>query len=408
MYTNMTVEREAPSKFHDIRYEIRGPLQQRAEEMERQGEKILHLNIGDPAPFGFRAPARLLRAYTEQLTGAEGYSASKGLLRARRAIDAYCRKKGMVPYSMDTIYTGNGVSELILMSMQALLENGDEMLVPAPDYPLWTGAVRLAGGRAVHYICDEWADWCPDLADMEKKITPRTRGIVLIHPNNPTGALYPPAVLDQVGALARRHGLILFADEIYDRLVLDGGVHTAVAAAVPDVPVACYNGLSKSHLIPGFRCGWLCLCGDWSRQQAFLQGMDLLSSMRLCANVPAQTVIPQALAAEEEMQALLAPGGRIHAQREAICDALSKIPGIQFFRPRAGFYVFPRVDLRRYPAFDDRQFAARLLQRERILLTPGTGFNWNRPDHFRIVFLPRSNQLRYGAERIGAVLETFA
>lgn len=408
MYTNMTVEWEISSKLHDIRYEIRGPLQQKAEEMERRGEKILHLNIGNPAPFGFRAPERLLRTYMEQLTAAEGYSDSKGLLSARQAIAAYCRKKGMEPYSTDTIYTGNGVSELILMSMQALLENGDEILVPAPDYPLWTGAVRLAGGRAVHYICDEAADWYPDRADIERKITPRTRGIVLIHPNNPTGAVYPLSVLEEIGEIARRHGLILFADEIYDRLVMDGRTHTAVAAAVPDVPVASYNGLSKSHLISGFRCGWMCLCGDWSGQRGFLQGMDLLSSMRLCANVPAQTIIPQALAAEEEMQALLAPGGRIYQQREAICDGLSKIPGVQFFRPQAGFYVFPKVDLGRYPAFNDQQFAVRLLQQERILVTPGTGFNWNRPDHFRIVFLPQSEQLSYGAERIGAVLETFA
>ena len=285
--------------------------------------------------------------------------------------------------------------------MKALLENGDEILVPAPDYPLWTAAVRLAGGRAVHYLCDEAAGWIPDLQDMERKITRRTRGIVLINPNNPTGALYPAAVLSDIGALARRHGLILLSDEIYDRLVLDGGTHVATAAAVPDVPVVCYNGLSKSHLISGFRCGWICLCGDWSRHSGFIHGMDLLASLRLCSNVPSQAIIPDALANDAAMQALLAPGGRIFEQRQAICDALSELPGISFCTPKAGFYIFPKIDLLRYPIGDDNAFAARLLTREKILITPGTGFNWTAPDHFRIVFLPEA------VARIGKVLESF-
>ncbi len=407
MYTKFPVEQGLPAKLQNIRYEIRGPLQQAADEMEQRGETILRLNIGNPAPFGLRAPEHLLRAYMDRLTEAEGYSDSKGLLSARQAIIAYCRKKGMEPCGTDTVYTGNGVSELILMSMQALLENGEEVLVPAPDYPLWTGAVRLAGGRAVHYICDEAAGWYPDIADIERKISGRTRGIVLIHPNNPTGALYPPALLSQIGEIARRYGLILFADEIYDRLVMDGQTHVAVAAAAPDVPVVSLGGLSKSHLISGFRCGWMCLCGDWSGQEGFIQGMNLLASMRLCSNVPSQAIIPEALAAEEEMQALLAPGGRIYQQREAICQGLSGIPGVSVCRPAAGFYVFPRVDMRRYPAFDDHTFALRLLEKERILITPGTGFHWDRPDHFRIVFLPGERELVYAAGRIGAVLETF-
>ena len=407
MHTKNSVEQGMPAKLQNIRYEIRGPLQQAADEMERRGKAILRLNIGNPAPFGFHAPKRLLHTYMDRLADTEGYSDSKGLLSARQAIEAYCRKKGMEPWGTDTIYTGNGVSELILLSMQALLESGEEVLIPAPDYPLWTGAVQLAGGRAVHYICDESADWFPDLADLEKKISGRTRGIVLIHPNNPTGALYPPALLSQIGELARRHGLILFADEIYDRLVMDGQTHVAVASAVPDVPVVSLGGLSKSHLISGFRCGWMCLCGDWSGKEGFIQGMNLLTSIRLCSNVPSQAIIPEALAAEEEMQALLAPGGRIYQQREAICQGLSRIPGVSVCRPAAGFYVFPMVDIRRYPAFDDHTFALRLLERERILITPGTGFHWKRQDHFRIVFLPEEKALVYAAERIGAILETF-
>ncbi len=408
MYTNNPVKQGLPAKLQNIHYEIRGPLQQAADEMEKRGESILRLNIGNPAPFGLRAPEHLLRTYMNRLTEAEGYSDSKGLLSARQAIMAYCKKKGMKPWGIDTIYTGNGVSELILMSMQALLENEDEILVPAPDYPLWTGAVRLAGGRAVHYICDEAAGWYPDIADIERKITGRTRGIVLIHPNNPTGALYPPELLAQIGEVARRHGLILFADEIYDRLVMDGYTHVAVASAVPDVPVVSFNGLSKSHLVAGFRCGWICLCGDWSEQEGFIRGMHLLTSMRLCSNVPSQTIIPEALAAEEDIQALLAPGGKIYRQREAICRGLSQIPGVSVCWPKAGFYVFPKVELRRYPAFDDHTFALRLLEQEHILITPGTGFHWNRTDHFRIVFLPAEKELSFAAERIGTVLQTFS
>ncbi len=394
-------------KLRDIRYEIRGALQQTADEMQNRGEKILHLNIGNPASFGFRAPEDLLHAYTDRLIASQGYSDSRGLLSARLAITEYCRKKGMFPYSTDTVYTGNGVSEMILMSMQSLLENGDEVLVPAPDYPLWTAAVRLAGGRAVHYLCDEAAGWIPDLQDMERKITCRTRGIVLINPNNPTGALYPAAVLSEIGALARRHGLILLSDEIYDRLVLDGRTHVATAAAVPDVPVVCYNGLSKSHLVSGFRCGWMCLCGDWSRHSGFIRGMDLLASLRLCSNVPSQAIIPDALANDAAMQALLAPGGRIFQQRQAVCDALAEITGISFCTPQAGFYIFPKIDLHRYPIGDDNAFAARLLTREKILITPGTGFNWTTPDHFRIVFLPTAEQLTDAVARIGSVLESF-
>ncbi len=395
------------SKLQDIRYEIRGALQQTADEMQKRGEKILHLNIGNPASFGFRAPADLLHTYTDRLIESQGYSESRGLLCARLAITEYCRKKGMSPYSIDAVYTGNGVSEMILMSMQALLENGDEVLVPAPDYPLWTAAVRLAGGRAVHYLCDEAAGWNPNLQDMERKITRRTRGIVLINPNNPTGALYPAAVLSEIGALARRHGLILLSDEIYDRLVLDGGTHIATAAAAPDVPVICYNGLSKSHLVSGFRCGWMCLCGDWSQHSGFIRGMDLLASLRLCSNVPSQAIIPDALSNDAAMQALLAPGGRIFQQRQAVCDALAEIPGISFCTPRAGFYIFPKIDLHRYPIGDDNQFAARLLTEEKILITPGTGFNWTTPDHFRIVFLPDATQLTDAVARIGVILETF-
>lgn len=394
-------------KLQDIRYEIRGALQQTADEMQKRGETILHLNIGNPASFGFHAPADLLHTYIDCLTEAQGYSESRGLLSARLAITEYCRKKGMSPYSPDAVYTGNGVSEMILMSMQALLEDGDEVLVPAPDYPLWTAAVRLAGGRAVHYLCDEGAGWNPDLQDMERKITPRTRGIVLINPNNPTGALYPAEVLSEIGKLARRHGLILLSDEIYDRLVLDGNVHIASAAAAPDVPVVCYNGLSKSHLLTGFRCGWICLCGDWSQHRGFIRGMDLLASLRLCSNVPSQAIIPAALANDSAMQALLSPGGRIFQQRQAVCNALEKIPGISFCIPQAGFYIFPKIDLQKYPIGDDIQFASRLLTREKILITPGTGFNWTTPDHFRIVFLPDAAQLTDAVARIGTVLESF-
>lgn len=395
------------TKLQDIRYEIRGALQQTADEMKKQGESILHLNIGNPAYFGFHTPADLLHTYMTHLTEAEGYSESRGLLSARLAIMTYCRKRGMLPYSEDTVYTGNGVSEMILMSMQALLENGDEMLVPAPDYPLWTAAVRLSGGKAVHYICDEAAGWYPDIQDIERKITCRTRGIVLINPNNPTGALYPPEILTEIGRIAQRHRLILFTDEIYDRLIMDANAFTAMAAAAQDVPVVSFNGLSKSHLLSGFRCGWMCLCGDWSRHGGFIRGINLLASLRLCSNVPSQTIIPAALENDAAMQALLAPGGRIFMQRQAVCDALSEIPGISFCKPKAGFYIFPKIDLHRYPIGDDNAFASRLLIREKILITPGTGFNWTTPDHFRIVFLPDAAQLTDAVARIGTVLESF-
>ena len=388
------------SKLEHVLYDVRGPVVDEANRMEAEGEHILKLSIGNPAPFGFRAPQAVIDYMARELPQAEGYSDSRGVLAAREAIVGYCRMKNIPNVEVKDVYTGNGVSELITLSMQALLDNGDEVLVPSPDYPLWTASVTLAGGTAVHYRCDEQADWYPDIADMRSKITPRTKAIVVINPNNPTGALYPREILEGIVEIAREHDLILFADEIYDRLVMDGGEHVALASLAPDLMTVSLNGLSKSHLAAGYRCGWMCLAGDKSRAKGYIEGINLLSAMRLCSNVPAQSIIAPALKAREEAKKLCEPGGRVYEQRECIYRLLNDIPGISVVKPSAAFYIFPKMDVKRFNIKDDEVFALDLLKQQKILITHGAGFHWIRPDHFRIVYLPDVDLLTRACERM--------
>ncbi|MGN0514635.1 MAG: aminotransferase class I/II-fold pyridoxal phosphate-dependent enzyme [Lachnospiraceae bacterium] len=398
---------EKSSKLDNVCYDIRGPVMDEAERMSAEGIEVLKLNIGNPAPFGFRAPDAVIESMKNNLTETEGYSTSKGLVEARQAILEYCREKNMPNVTIEDIYTGNGVSELITLCMQGLLNQGDEVLVPAPDYPLWTASVTLAGGTAVHYICDEKQEWYPDIDDMRKKITDRTKAIVVINPNNPTGALYPKEILEQIVKLARENGLILFADEIYDRLVMDGREHIALASLAPDLLTVSFNGLSKSHLIAGYRCGWMCLCGDKSNAQGYIEGIKLLSSMRLCSNVPAQSLIPVALANREETKKLLVPGGRVYEQRECIYNALKDIPGVSVVKPKAAFYIFPGLDRERYNIYDDEKLVLDILKEKHILLTRGGGFHWEIPGYFRIVYLPDCDVLNRAAESLKDFLKDY-
>ena len=386
-------------KLDNVCYDIRGPVMDEANRMIAQGDTILKLNIGNPAPFGFRAPDEVIAAMSDNLTSTEGYSDSKGLFSARQAIADYCvNVKHIAGVTPDDIYTGNGASELITMSMQGLLDNGDEVLVPAPDYPLWTASVTLAGGTAVHYICDEQAEWYPDLDDIRATITPRTKGIVLINPNNPTGALYPRELLEEIAQIAREHDLIVYSDEIYDRLVMDGLEHTSISAIAPDIFSVTFNGLSKSHLIAGYRCGWMVLCGEKSHVKGYIEGLNLLSSMRLCSNVPAQSLIPVALRHADSTKELLVPGGRVYEQREFIWNAINDIPGMSAVKPKAAFYIFPKMDIQKFRITDDEQFVLDFLREKKILLTHGGGFHWEKPDHFRVVYLPCVDELRQAAE----------
>lgn len=398
---------EKSTKLDNVCYDIRGPVMDEANRMIAAGEKIVKLNIGNPAPFGFRAPEAVLEKMAENLPYTEGYSDSRGIPEARAAIVKYCKSKHMPNVTEQDVYTGNGVSELITLSMQGLLNNGDEVLVPSPDYPLWTASVTLAGGTAVHYICDEQSEWYPDLEDMRSKITDRTKGIVVINPNNPTGALYPREILEQIVELAREHELILFADEIYDRLVLDGLEHVSLASLAPDLLTVSFNGLSKSHLIAGYRCGWMCLCGDKSRAKGYIEGINLLSSMRLCSNVPAQSLIPTALDHLESTKELLVPGGRIYEQREYIYRAVNEIPGLTAVKPKAAFYMFPKIDIKKFNIYDDEKFALDFLREKKILFTHGGGFHWERPDHFRIVYLPCVKDLQKAMGALGEFLEDY-
>ena len=365
---------------------------------------ILKLNIGNPAPFGFQAPEEIIMDMQSSLRNAEGYSDSKGIFSARKAIMQYCQLKGIPNVGMDDIYIGNGVSEMITMTMQGLLDDGDEILIPAPDYPLWTAAANLAGGHPVHYICDEKADWMPDLDDIESKITDRTKGIVIINPNNPSGALYPKDLLERIVEIARRHELIIFADEIYDRLVMDGEEHVSIASLAPDMLCLTFNGLSKSHRIAGFRSGWVSLSGDKSRARGYIEGLNMLSSMRLCANVPAQMIVQTALGGYQSVDELLLPGGRIYEQREYIYNALNDIPGISVVKPKAAFYIFPKIDTEKFNIKDDMQFALDFLKEKHVLIVQGTGFNWIAPDHFRIVYLPRVDELKTACGRLADFL----
>ena len=388
------------TKLDNVLYDVRGPVVDEAARMEEQGLHILKLNIGNPAPFGFRAPDEVVTDIRSAIADSEGYSDSRGLVSARKAIMQYAQIKGIPNVDMKDIYTGNGASELIQLSLHALLNNGDEVLIPAPDYPLWTACVNLAGGKAVHYICDEESDWLPDLADMESKITDRTKAIVVINPNNPTGALYPKELLLGIVELARKHGLMIMSDEIYDRLVMDGEPHISIASLAPDLFCVTFNGLSKSHMICGFRVGWMIFSGNKELGRDYINGVNMLSNMRLCSNVPGQSIIQTALGGYQGVNEYIVPGGRIYEQREVIYEALNSIPGISAKKPKAAFYIFPKIDTKRFNITDDNRFALDLLKQKRILVVPGKGFNWPEPDHFRIVYLPRIPVLQEAANKL--------
>jgi alanine-synthesizing transaminase len=395
------------TKLADVCYDIRGPVLERAKQMEEEGHRILKLNIGNPAPFGFDAPDEVRHDVMVNLGNASGYSDSKGLFAARKAIMQYAQEKKIPGVGLDDIIVGNGVSELIVMAMQALLDDGDEVLVPAPDYPLWTAAVSLAGGTPRHYLCDEQSDWLPDLADLRSKIGARTRALVVINPNNPTGALYPEPMLQELVAIAREHGLIVYADEIYDKTVYDGAVHTSIASLAEDLLFVTFNGLSKNYRACGYRSGWMVLSGEKAHARDYIEGLNILASMRLCANVPGQYAIQTALGGYQSINDLVAPGGRLARQRDLAHKLVTQIPGVSCVKPKAALYLFPRLDLKMYPIEDDQKFVLELLEAEKVLLVQGTGFNWPKPDHFRIVFLPNSDDLTEAIGRIDRFLEHY-
>ena len=395
------------SKLDHVLYDVRGPVVDEATRMEENGVSVLKLNIGNPAPFGFRTPDEVIYDMQRQLTECEGYSAAKGLFSARKAIMQYAQIKQIPNVSIEDIYTGNGVSELINLSMSALLENGDEVLVPAPDYPLWTACVTLAGGTAVHYICDEEAEWYPDMEDIRKKVTDRTKAIVIINPNNPTGAVYPKEVLEQIVEIAREHQLILFSDEIYDRLVMDEEEHISIASLAPDLFCVTFSGLSKSHMIAGFRIGWMVLSGNKRIARDYMEGLNMLSNMRLCSNVPAQSIVQTALGGYQSVHNYIVPGGRVYEQRDFIYQALNDIPGISAVKPKAAFYIFPKLDTKKFHIVDDEKFALDLLREKKILIIHGGGFNWKQPDHFRVVYLPRIEVLKDAVDGLADFLSYY-
>ncbi|MEY4592879.1 MAG: hypothetical protein RIR18_1774 [Pseudomonadota bacterium] len=395
------------SKLEDVCYDIRGPVLTRAKKMEEEGHRIIKLNIGNPAPFGFEAPEEIVVDVIRNLRDASGYSDSKGLFAARKAVMHYCQQKKIQGVGIEDIYLGNGCSELIVMAMNALLNTGDEILVPAPDYPLWTAAVSLSGGTPRHYLCDENAGWLPDLDDIRKKITPNTKGIVLINPNNPTGALYPDELLKEVIEIARQHSLIIFADEIYDKVLYDGNQHTSIASMADDVLFVTFNGLSKNYRACGFRAGWMIISGNKKPAADYIEGLNMLASMRLCSNVPGQFAIQTALGGHQSIDELVAPGGRLTRQRDLAWEMLTAIPGVTCVRPQAALYLFPRLDPKMYPIKDDQQFILDLLLEEKVLLVQGSGFNWHDPDHFRVVILPHEEDLREAITRIGRFLESY-
>lgn len=388
------------SKLDNVLYDVRGPVVEEAARMEALGTHVLKLNIGNPAPFGFQAPDEVIFDMQAQLADCEGYSPAKGLFSARKAIMQYMQNKRVPNLDINDIYTGNGVSELINLSMSALLDSGDEVLIPSPDYPLWTACVTLAGGTAVHYLCDEASEWFPDIADIRKKITPKTKAIVIINPNNPTGALYPREVLQQIVEVAREHGLMIFSDEVYDRLILNGDQHISIASLAPDLFCVTFSGLSKSHMIAGFRVGWMVLSGNKRLAKDYIEGLNMLSNMRLCSNVPAQSIVQTALGGYQSVNNYIVPGGRVYEQAEYIYKALNDIPGITAVKPKAGFYIFPKIDVKRFNITDDEKFTFDLLREKKLLLISGKGFNWKQPDHFRVVYLPRVEVLEEAMEKL--------
>ncbi|GDX59451.1 aminotransferase [Nitrosomonadaceae bacterium] len=395
------------SKLANVCYDIRGPILDRAKQMEDDGQHIIKLNIGNPASFGFDAPEEILQDMIHNLSDASGYCDSKGLFAARKAIMHYSQEKHIRDVQMEDIYIGNGVSELIVMAMQALLNGGDEVLVPAPDYPLWTAAVVLAGGTACHYICDEQSGWLPDLDDIRSKVTSNTRAIVIINPNNPTGALYPDELLREIIEIARQNNLIIYADEVYDKVLYDGATHTSIASLADDVLFVTLNGLSKNYRAAGFRSGWAIVSGRKNHARDYIAGLTMLASMRLCANVPAQFGIQTALGGYQSINDLVLPAGRLMRQRDLAWQLLTDIPGVTCFKPQSAMYLFPRLDPKMYPIEDDQQFVLDLLVQERVLLVQGSGFNWPYPDHVRVVFLPNSDDLTEAIGRIANFLEYY-
>jgi alanine-synthesizing transaminase len=395
------------AKLANVCYDIRGEVLRQAKQMEAEGHRILKLNIGNPAPFGFEAPEEILQDVILNLPHAHGYGDSKGLLSARRAVVQYYQQKGVGGIDIEDVYLGNGVSELIVMSLQALLDAGDEVLVPAPDYPLWTAAVSLAGGTAVHYLCDEQADWFPDLADLASKINERTKAIVVINPNNPTGAVYPRPLLEQIVELARRHRLLVLSDEIYDKILYDDATHVSTAALAPDLLCITFNGLSKAYRVAGFRTGWMALSGPKQHAASYIEGLEILANMRLCPNVPTQYAVQTALGGYQSIKDLVLPGGRLSEQRDKAHKLLNEIPGVSCVKPRGALYVFPRLDPQMYPIVDDERFVLDLLREEKVLVVQGSGFNWPRPDHFRIVTLAGAADLEESLVRLARFLETY-
>lgn len=395
------------NKLASVCYDIRGPVMARAKQMEEDGHRIMKLNIGNLASFGFEAPEEIQQDVIHNLPNASGYSDSKGLFAARKAIMHYAQQKNIAGVGMEDIFIGNGASELIVMSMQGLLNTGDEVLVPAPDYPLWTAAVTLAGGKPRHYLCDEQSDWLPDLADIRKKITPNTRAIVLINPNNPTGAIYSDSLLQEIIEIARNSNLIIFSDEIYDKVLYDGLSHTSIASMADDVLFVTFNGLSKNYRACGYRAGWMIVSGKKKHAQDYIDGLGILASMRLCSNVPGQFAIQTALGGYQSINDLVAPSGRLCKQRDLAYQLLTDIPGVTCVKPKAALYLFPRLDPSLYPINDDQKFILELLETEKVLVVQGTGFNWPDPDHFRVVFLPNADDLVEAVGRIARFLEYY-
>ncbi|MEK8027246.1 pyridoxal phosphate-dependent aminotransferase [Pseudaquabacterium rugosum] len=390
------------AKLSNVCYDIRGPVLDKARQMEDEGHKIIKLNIGNIAAFGLEPPDEIVQDMIRNLPSqtAAGYTDSKGLFAPRKSVVHYCQEKRIAGVTVDDVYLGNGASELITMSMNALLNSGDEILIPAPDYPLYTASVALSGGTPVHYLCDEGSDWFPDLADIRRKITPATKGIVIINPNNPTGALYPESLLREIVEIARQHQLIIFADEIYDKTLYDGEQHVSIASLAEDVLCLTFNGLSKNYRSCGYRAGWMVVSGDKRHAQDYIVGLNMLASMRLCANTPGQLAIQTALGGYQSIKDLVAPGGRLARQRDLAYDLLSQIPGVSVVKPKGALYMFPRLDPKMYPIANDQQFAYELLAEEKVLIVQGTGFNWPYPDHFRLVFLPNSDDLTEAVGRI--------
>ncbi|ALU93228.1 MULTISPECIES: pyridoxal phosphate-dependent aminotransferase [Streptomyces] len=395
------------SKLNEVCYEIRGPVIEHANALEEAGHSVLRLNTGNPALFGFEAPEEIVQDMIRMLPQAHGYTDSRGILSARRAVAQRYQSMGLTEVGVDDVFLGNGVSELISMAVQALLEDGDEVLIPAPDFPLWTAVTTLAGGKAVHYVCDEESDWNPDLADMAAKITDRTKAVVIINPNNPTGAVYPREILEGILDLARRHGLMVFADEIYDQILYDGAEHHSAAVLAPDLVCLTFSGLSKTYRVAGFRSGWMVVSGPHQHARNYLEGLTMLASMRLCPNAPAQYAIQAALGGRQSIKELVAPGGRLHEQRDRAWERLNEIPGVSCVKPKGALYAFPRIDPKVHPIVDDEKFVLDLLLREKIQVVQGTGFSWPRPDHFRILTLPHADDLDAAISRIGRFLNGY-